>query len=182
MKILAALLTALIVIATQPKAVEGSKYTAAEKLWNSKYELAITFELNAIVGNTHRPFAAIWVENESRKPVRNLALWYNKTKWLPDLGRWYRINGERFRADKANYSSVTGATRSPGKYTVKWDGKDDKGNFVPQGKYTINIESSKERGTDEIIRQTLELRNAAVNATATGNVEISNVTFEFRKK
>ncbi|SFH10841.1 DUF2271 domain-containing protein [Pedobacter insulae] len=166
----------------QAKTVANTEYSGAEKLWDPKYELSITFELNVIAGNTHRPFAAIWVENEDRKSVRNLALWYNKTKWVPDLRNWYRINGEVFKADKANYASVTGATRSPGKYTIKWDGKDDKGNLVPQGKYTIMIESSKEHGTDEIIRQPLELRKAAKKVTIAGNVEISNVTFDFRKK
>ncbi|MFA6276560.1 MAG: DUF2271 domain-containing protein, partial [Pedobacter sp.] len=157
-------------------------YIGTEKLWDPKFELTIAFELNAIAGNTHRPFAAIWVEDEAKKPVRNLALWYNKTKWVPDLRNWYRINGEVFKADKANYASVTGATRSPGKYSIKWDGKDDKGNLVPQGKYTIMIESAKEHGTDEIIRQPLELKKAAKKVTNAGNVEISNVTFDFYKK
>lgn len=154
----------------------------AEKPWDPKYELAVTFEMNAIEGNTHRPFAAIWVENESKVAVRNLALWYNKTKWVPDLRNWYRINGDKFKEAKENYASVTGATRSPGKYTIKWDGKDDKGNYVPQGKYTIIIETSKEHGTDEIIRQPMELKKAAKKTTAAGNVEISNVTFDFYKK
>jgi thiamine biosynthesis lipoprotein len=154
----------------------------AEKPWDSKFELAINFEFNKIEGNGHRPFAAIWVENEGKKSVRNLALWYNKTKWVPDLKNWYRINGDAFKADKTPYASVTGATRNPGKYTIKWDGKDDKGNFVPQGKYTIMIETSKEHGTDEIIRQPLELKKAAKKTTNAGNVEISNVTFDFYKK
>ena len=157
-------------------------YFGAEKPWDAKYELFITFELNTIAGNNHRPFAAVWVENESKQAVRNLALWYNKTKWVPDLRNWYRINGESFKADKTNYASVTGATRSPGKYTIKWDGKDDKGNVVPQGNYTIHIESAKEHGTDEVIRQPMELKKTAKKVTIAGNVEISNVTFEFRKK
>lgn len=172
-------------VAPTPKATKEivqPAYMGAEKLWDAKHELSITFELNAIAGNNHRPFAAIWVENESKQAVRNLALWYNKTKWVPDLRNWYRINGDSFKADKANYASVTGATRSPGKYTIKWDGKDDKGNFVPQGNYTILIESSKEHGTDEIIRQPMELKKATKKITVPGNVEISNVTFEFRKK
>ncbi|MES2417643.1 MAG: DUF2271 domain-containing protein [Bacteroidota bacterium] len=171
-----------------PKINEETKHTiepilyGADKPWDPKYELGITFEMNVIAGNSHRPFAAIWVENESKKPVRNLALWYNKTKWVPDLRNWYRINGDSFKAAKENYASVTGATRSPGKYTIKWDGKDDNGNFVAQGKYTILIESSKEHGTDEIIRQPLELKKTAKKVTAAGNVEISNVTFDFYKK
>lgn len=152
------------------------------KPWDSKYELAITFEMNVIKGNSHRPFAAIWIEDANRQPVRNLALWYNKTKWIPDLRTWYRINGEKFKTAQQNYASVTGATRSPGKYTLKWDGKDDQGRLVPQGKYTIIIESAKEHGTNEIIRQTMELKKTATKASAAGNVEISNITFDFYKK
>lgn len=153
-----------------------------QKSWDPKFELSINFQFNAIEDNTHRPFAAIWVENDKRESVRNLALWYNKPKWIPDLRNWYRINGERFKADKNNYASVTGATRNPGKYTVKWDGKDDSGKYVPQGKYTIIIETSKEHGTDEILRQPLELNKAPIKVTHAGNVEISNVSFEFVKK
>ena len=137
---------------------------------------------NKIDGNSHRPFAAIWVENEKKEPVRNLALWYNKSKWIPDLKNWYRINGDSFKANKDNFASVTGATRNPGKYTIKWDGKDDKGGYVPQGKYTIMIETSKEHGTDEIIRQQLEFKKTPQKITNLGNVEISSLTFDFYKK
>ncbi|RZJ78684.1 MAG: DUF2271 domain-containing protein [Flavobacterium sp.] len=170
------------VIPTEEKPAETEAISPFQKGWDPKFELLINFQFNAIEDNTHRPFAAIWVENEKREPVRNLALWYNKPKWIPDLRNWYRINGERFKADKNNYASVTGATRNPGKYTVKWDGKDDTGKYLPQGKYTIIIETSKEHGTDEILRQPLELKKAPVKITHAGNVEISNVSFEFNKK
>jgi hypothetical protein len=158
------------------------KSNTNDKLWDPKHELAITFEFNKIERNSHRPFAAIWVENEKKESVRNLALWFNKTKWVPDLRNWYRINGDSFKANKENFASVTGATRNPGKYTIKWDGKDDKGKYVPQGKYTIMIETSKEHGTDEIIRQQMEFKKAAKKVTNSGNVEISNLTFDFYKK
>lgn len=160
----------------------SAAFNQADKPWDAKYELIINFEFNAIQGNTHRPFVAIWVENDKRESVRNLALMYNKTKWVPDLRNWYRINGERFKADKENYASVTGATRNPGKYTIKWDGKDDNGNYVPQGNYTIIIETSKEHGTDEILRQPMELKKSAKQVSNAGNVEISNVVFDFVKK
>lgn len=163
---------------------EGTKspYADNQKLWDPKFELTINFKFNAIEDNSHRPYAAIWVENEKRESVRNLALWYRKTNWIPDLRNWYRINGERFKADKDNYASVTGATRNPGSYTVKWDGKDDQGNYVPQGKYTVTIETAKEHGTNEIIRQVLDLKKAPVKASNAGNVEVSAVSFEFGKK
>ncbi|TKC03073.1 DUF2271 domain-containing protein [Pedobacter cryotolerans] len=154
----------------------------SEKAWDPKYELTINFEFNKIAGNSHRPFTAIWVENDKKEAVRNLALWFNKARWVPDLRNWYKINSVKFKADNKNYASVTGATRNPGKYTVKWDGKTDNGEFVPQGNYTINIETSKEHGTDEILRQTMELKKATKKVSNKGNVEISNVTFDFRKK
>lgn len=164
------------------KEVEKSPYAETQKFWDPKFELAINFKFNAIEDNSHRPYAAIWVENEKRESVRNLALWYRKTNWIPDLRNWYRINGERFKADKDNYASVTGATRNPGSYTIRWDGKDDKGNYVPQGKYTVIIETAKEHGTNEIIRQALDLKKAPVKVTNAGNVEVSAASFEFGKK
>lgn len=162
--------------------IDRERVNVDEKSWDAKHELAITFEFNRIEGNTHRPFAAIWVENEKKEAVRNLALWYNKTKWIPDLKNWYRINSESFKANKDNFASVTGATRNPGKYTVKWDGRDDKGKYVPQGKYTIMIETSKEHGTDEIIRQQMEFKKAPRKVKNAGNVEISNLSFDYYKK
>ncbi len=169
-------------IKEEPETKPNTVFSNAEKPWDPKFELAVSFEFNAIEGNGHRPFAAIWVEDANKVSVRNLALWYNKPKWLPDLRNWYRINGENFKTDKNTYASVTGATRSPGKYTIKWDGKNDKGQYVPQGKYTIIIETAKEHGTDEILRQEMELKKSAQKATAAGNVEFSNVTFDFHKK
>lgn len=162
--------------------VARSTYAENQKMWDPKFELTINFRLNAIEDNSHRPYAAIWVENEKRESVRNLALWYRKTNWIPDLRNWYRIHGERFKADKDNYASVTGATRNPGSYTLKWDGKDDKGNYVPQGRYTVIIETAKEHGTNEIIRQALELKKAPIKAVSAGNVEVAAVNFEFGKR
>ncbi|WP_113660880.1 DUF2271 domain-containing protein [Pedobacter nanyangensis] len=162
--------------------VARSTYAENQKMWDPKFELTINFRLNAIEDNSHRPYAAIWVENEKRESVRNLALWYRKTNWIPDLRNWYRIHGERFKADKDNYASVTGATRNPGSYTLKWDGKDDKGNYVPQGRYTVIIETAKEHGTNEIIRQALELKKTPIKAVSAGNVEVAAVNFEFGKR
>ena len=111
-----------------------------------------------------------------------MALLYNKTKWVPDLRNWYRINGVTFKANKENFASVTGATKSPGKYVIKWDGKNEQGKYVPQGSYTILIETSKEHGTDEFLKQSLVLKKSPVKVSNAGNVEISNVLFDFKKK
>ena len=39
-----------------------------------------------------------------------------------------------------------GATRAPGRYSVVWDGRDDNGRPVGQGRYVLHIEAARERG------------------------------------
>jgi hypothetical protein len=130
----------------------------------------------------HRPFVAIWIEDENKVPVRSITLWYNKPKWLPDLREWYHIFGTNFNADNTQFSSITSATRSPGKYIIKWDGKDDKGNYVKPGNYTVCIEAAREHGTYQMVRQELECKKTPKLINLTGNVEIASASIEYRKK
>ena len=94
----------------------------------------MAFDLAQIGGNARRPYVAVWIEDKDNFPVRTLALWYQKHRWLPDLRAWYR--GDRMRA-MAEGSEITpgvsSATRPAGKYTVKWDGKDNAGKLVKPG-------------------------------------------------
>ncbi|WP_020596031.1 DUF2271 domain-containing protein [Spirosoma panaciterrae] len=146
-----------------------------DKLWNPSQELQITLELARFEGRSHRPFVAVWVEDESGKPVRQLALWYNKPRWLHDLREWYSL-----QTDKA--ASVTSATRSPGEYTLVWDGKDDDGQYVKQGKYTVLIEAAREHGSYQLIRQTMDFNGKVKQQPLTGNVEITAAALDYREK
>ncbi|WP_338875913.1 DUF2271 domain-containing protein [Spirosoma sp. SC4-14] len=148
-----------------------------DKLWNPNQELQITLELPRFEGRSHRPFVAVWVEDESGKPVRQLALWYNKPRWLHDLREWYTLN---VNSDAA--ASVTSATRSPGEYTLVWDGKDDQGQFVKQGKYTVMIEAAREHGTYQLIRQTMDFNGKTKQQTLNGNVEVAAAALDYREK
>ena len=57
--------------------------------------------------------------------VRTLNLWYEKDSWLPELRNWYRDDRMRAMAEGSDIAgSVASATRPPGNYTLKWDGKD----------------------------------------------------------
>src|SRR5262249_10525032 len=115
-------------------------------------ELTVTFELARLGGYTRRPYVAVWIEDQNNTLVRPLALWYQKPRWLPELREWYRVSRTHGGAQNAT-ASVTSATRSPGKYTVKWDGKDLSGNPVQPGKYTVVIEAAREHGTHQVMRQ-----------------------------
>lgn len=155
---------------------------AKDKLWDPSYEVAVNLELATIEGaRTHRPFVAVWVVDGKKKPVRQVALWYNKPKYLHDMRYWYAAYYDQFAADNANLSSTTSATRAPGKYTLKWDGKDDKGNLVPQGTYTLNIEVAREHGTHQLLTQEINTKKP-LRAELPANPEVAAAAVDYRKK
>ena len=149
-----------------------------DKQWNASQELLINFELNAFPGRSHRPFVAVWVEDQKHEPVRNLALWYNKPRWLPELRAFYAQQ----RDANIDVSSITSATRSPGAYTIQWDGKDNAGQYVKQGSYTICIETAREHGTYQLIRQSMDFNGKPKQQTLNGNVEVTTAALDYREK
>jgi len=155
----------------------------ADKLWNTKYELIVNLEIAQIEGTRiRRPFIAVWVEDAAKTPVRNLAIWYNKPRWLPDLKAWTRSNGDEFKKGaEGKLSSTSSATRGPGKYSLAWDGKDDKGNLVKAGTYTVYIEVAREHGTYQILSQTMKFNGSAKKIELKPNTELASASLDYRK-
>lgn len=163
-------------VAKRPAAV------AKDKPWDAQYEVAISLELATTEGvRVHRPFVAVWVVDKQQKPVRQLALWYNKPRWLHDMSFWYAAYYDQFAAGNNSISSTTSATRSPGKYTLKWDGKDDKGELVSQGTYTVLIEVAREHGTHQLLKQELAGKKPQ-HFDLPANVEVASAAVDYRKK
>ncbi|MES2456965.1 MAG: DUF2271 domain-containing protein [Bacteroidota bacterium] len=155
----------------------------ADKTWNTKYELAIDIEIAKIEGaRIHSPFVAVWVEDENKNTVRNLAVWYSKPEWLHDLRSWHRGNGTTYAADGTKMSSIGSATRSAGKYTLKWDGKDDSGALVKAEKYTVYIEAAREHGTHQLMSSEMNFNGSSQIINLTGNVEIAAASLDYRKR
>lgn len=152
--------------------------------WDASMELVVSFELaNINAGGYRRPYVAVWIEDKDRFPVRTLALWYQKPRWLPDLRAWARADRIRSMAEGTDLTrSVSSATRSPGKYTVKWDGKDNQGKPVKPGKYTVYLEAAREHGTYQLMRQEMDFNGTAKQANLTGNVEIASASLNYHKK
>jgi thiamine biosynthesis lipoprotein ApbE len=150
--------------------------------WNTDYELIVNVELAQIAGFPRRPFVAIWVEGEDKKPVRTLTVWYNKPKWLRDLRAWYTANNDTYNDVAGNMPSIAGATRPAGKYAIKWDGKDDKGELVKTGKYTINIEVAREHGTYQLISQEIKCTGSEKQIELPANTEVAAASLSYKKK
>ncbi len=147
------------------------------------FELAIQFTL-ARIGDARyrRPYVAVWIEDKDKFPVRTLAVWTQKPRWLPDLKAWYR--GDRLRALAEGTeitASLSSATRPPGRYSLKWDLKDGAGKPVQPGRYAVCIEAAREHGTYQIIRQEMDFSGVARQLTLPGSVEIESASLDYHK-
>lgn len=98
----------------------------------------------------HKPYVAVWIETPKRKGVHTLAFWKEQSDWFKDLRQWWRKIG---RKKSSNYDATTGATRKPGKYQLSWDGLNLNGNKLNAGEYVLHIESVREQGSREYLRQ-----------------------------
>lgn len=147
----------------------------------AEMELAVNFEIARVDGQRYRrPYVAVWIEDGDHFPLRTLSLWVEKPRWWPDLKSWYR--GDKLRAmAEGTETTAASATRSPGKYTVKWDGKDAKGVTVKPGKYAVCIEAAREHGTYQLIRYEMEFNGTPKTVPLPGNVEIASASLEYRK-
>ncbi|CAN5464656.1 hypothetical protein BH11PLA2_BH11PLA2_29260 [soil metagenome] len=148
--------------------------------WPEGFQVTVPVELPKIddAKRYRRPYVAVWIEDASGKAVRTLSVWGNAPKYLKDLTDWWKIS----RDDKDLIKAVTRATRSPGKYDLVWDGKDDKGEAVGQGTFTVCIEVHREHGRH--VRQTgkLDCKAAAATLKLEKNDESGESVIEYAKK
>jgi thiamine biosynthesis lipoprotein len=168
-------------------AVAQSKAAANDKreagLWNPGYELAINVEIPQTQGfGARRPYVAVWIDDKDRFAVRTIAVLFEKARWLNELRAWYRDDRLRAMSEGTEIlNSVTTATRSPGKYTFKWDGKDNSGKLVKQGRYTVLVEASREHGGNSLVRRDIDFNGEPVQAQAPPAGELGTVAMDYRK-
>jgi thiamine biosynthesis lipoprotein len=151
--------------------------------WDPKYELTVSLELSLIEGmRVHRPYVAVWIENENHAPVRTISLWFGKYKYLNELRAWSRDESSRSTSEDTHIlNSVSSATRPPGKYTFQWDGKDDAGNPVKAGKYIVLIEATREHGTYQLLHEEMEFNGTPKKFEFPGGTEIASATIDYHK-
>lgn len=156
--------------------------------WDDRFELAVDFEIaQPDGGRYHRPYVAVWIEDANGNPVRTLSAWVNTRgrgpRYIRELRRWFSAANDGMDAGGPDLiATMSGATRLPGAYTVTWNGRDDRGNVVPQGTYRVFIEAAREHGTYQLMQQDLSLETKPVAARLEGNTEIGRARVEYRVK
>ncbi len=138
-------------------------------------------------GRIHNPYVAVWIENSAGESVRTIQLEYQQgrkgQKWLDDLRRWFR--GDQARVEKGGaelVDTISSATRDPGTYSVAWDGKSDTGKALTAGEYYVCVESARERGPYELVREALALNGGAVTKKFADSGSLQGVSVELRSK
>lgn len=145
-------------------------------------EATIAFQIASPGGRAKRPFVAVWIEDKDGFPVRTVALWFHGNRWLPDLRSWMKADHMRAMTEGTQIAAtISSATRGPGDYTLKWDGRDAQGHALPAGDYTLFIEAAREHGTHQVIKHSFSLPQASGHTELTGNVEIAAAKVDFRR-
>ncbi|MBI3820325.1 MAG: DUF2271 domain-containing protein [Planctomycetes bacterium] len=175
----------------QYKSREWSKYAAGDgeaasaSAWKGGGELAVELDIQqpetaqnkGKKGGYRRPYVAVWVETPDETPVKTLCLWMQKPKWIEDLKRWSHF----YKSRRDDVQTVTRATRAPGHYELTWDGRNDAGDAVPFGKYTIYVEAAREHGTYQIMKKDVTVDGKTFQFELDGGVEIKSGKVSFRK-
>ena len=123
----------------------------------SASELTASIEIPALqVAEYHRPYIAVWIENDRSRHQADLALWFDQkaadnegTKWLKDLRQWWRRSG---RSLEFPVDGITGATRPIGKHQIHFDENHSELAKLPPGNYQLVIEAAREVGGRELVK------------------------------
>ena len=119
-------------------------------------DLSVSVEIPELdVAEYHKPYVAVWVEDDRNQVVSNLAVWYDVDmrnaegeKWLKDMRQWWRRSG---RSLEMPVDGVSGATYGPGAHDLEFTvGEAPLADLQP-GDYRLRVEAAREVGGRELI-------------------------------
>jgi hypothetical protein len=137
------------------------------------------------VAEYHRPYVAVWIENQDQSIAKHLAVWYQTdrkkedgTQWLKDLRQWWRRGG---REQTMPIDGVTGATRPVGEHTLQFKSGDRQIAGLANGKYNLVVEAVREVGGRELLRVPFEWPGSQPqHGSAQGKSELGTITLDIR--
>ncbi|MBK0010880.1 DUF2271 domain-containing protein [Stenotrophomonas sp. S41] len=137
-------------------------------------QLVIDYQVpNLASERYHAPYLAMWIAREDGSPVRQLLVLGGRSRYLQDLPQWWRRYG---RDDLPAIQGIARPTRMPGRYSVAWDGRDDRGQALPPGAYRVQIEAARQGGGHEFLSVPIDTgQGGGLPAKAQGSSEIGSL-------
>lgn len=148
-------------------------------------DLNLKLELPALTtAEYHKPYVAVWVENEDRTQIATLSVWYDLKKrdnggaqWLKDVRQWWRRVGRDLQMP---VDGVSGATRGPGEHVLSL-GSNPALAKLPAGKYRIVVEAAREAGGREVLDMPFEWPvRKAQQANVKGEHELGTIALDVK--
>ena len=149
-------------------------------------EFNVSVELPKLdVAEYHKPYVAVWIEDDKNQVVSNLSVWYDAKmknnegeKWLKDMRQWWRKTG---RTLTMPIDGVTGATKGPGKYDLNYTvGKNPLAN-LKAGEYKLQVEASREVGGRELLSIPFSWpQKKATSASVSGSSELGEIVLSIQ--
>lgn len=146
-------------------------------------DLSVSVELPRLqVAEYHKPYVAVWIENDSNKVVSNLAVWYDLDmrnnegeKWLKDMRQWWRRTGRNLDLP---VDGMSGATRGPGTHQMRFSLEQAQLQNLPAGNYRLRVEAAREVGGRELINLPFTWpQTKATTFKQAGNSELGAISF-----
>lgn len=109
----------------------------------------------------YAPYLALWIATPDGSPVRQLLVLGTRSRYLESLPRWWRHYG---RDDLPAIQGIARPTRMPGQYSVAWDGRDDRGQRMPDGRYLLQVEAARQAGGHELLTVPVEITHGRAAA------------------
>jgi thiamine biosynthesis lipoprotein len=148
-----------------------AKPAAAGGAWPEGFAVKIDYTVPRFTSSLrlYPPYVTIWITDADGKPVRSLVFHAARERYMREnYVYWERIG----RDNPKIVDAITRPTRGPGAYSFTWDGRDDNRKPVPQGRYTVNIEASREGGGHSIQRIPVTLGAEAASFSMDADEEL----------
>lgn len=147
---------------------------------SQQLELQISYQLPKFTdGNYKRPYVSVWLTDQQKKPVRQLSLVGQQSRWYQELNHWWRRLG---RKNPEQIDQIAGATQKPGTYQLQWDGRDQRGAVVPWGQYQLHLEVAREHGGHEHLTLPLNWQADLKPVQQQGEAELGLVRLQLQSK
>lgn len=162
-----------------PKATSGWNSCQAATL-PPGFAVEVSYELPKIsVANYERPYVVVWVTDADKALVKTLLVMGDRQDWQEDNYVWWRRYGRKI---PGVVEATAKPTRAPGRYTVGWDGADQDGKRVPQGRYVIHIEAAREHGGHTYQAVEVDLGAKTAQGEAAGKDELGAARVRYAKR